>query len=133
MKYLKKLETYLPYIAIIIVFLSKKNQLDSIIYLITSILFSFYFFPVRIILSSSLTEKTWVEVLISVLSANIFILVLISLINPEQHIVKTLLGISGILCIGLLVYEKIFEKLSIRLFTMLLGFNILASVSILMA
>lgn len=125
MKYLTRIEIIFPFVASFIVFLAAKNHIDTVVYLIVAIVFSFYFFPMKLIVDSK--EKKWFQIVTSVLFANILILIAIYLINPELSVIKTILGMSSILCIVLLVYKHFFEKLSVRLFFLLLGFNVLAS------
>jgi len=125
MKYLTRIEPFLPFVAAVILFLAAKNHVETYAYLIVAILFSFYFFPLRLMAKS--TEKKWFQVVTSVLFANILLFIAIYLINPELNFVRIILGVSAILCIVLLVYTYFFKKLTVRIFFLLLGFNVLAS------
>lgn len=124
MKYLKRIDFFFPFVASFIVFLAAKDHIDTVVYLILAIVLSFYFFPMKLIVDSQ--EKKWFQIVTSVLFANILILIAIYLINPELSVIRNMLGISSILCMVLLIYKHFFEKLSVRLFFLLLGFNILA-------
>lgn len=124
MKYFKKTEILFPYIAAVFVFLVAKELVANFVYLVISVLFSLYFFPLRLIVRSS--EKKWFVLLSSLLFAIILILTELYLINPDFIEIRTVLAVSAILCMLLLVYKHIFDKLDVRLFLLLLGFNILA-------
>ena len=81
MKYFKKTEILFPYIAAVFVFLVAKELVANFVYLVISVLFSLYFFPLRLIVRSS--EKKWFVLLSSLLFAIILILTALYLINPD--------------------------------------------------
>ena len=123
-KYLVKTEIILPYLAAATGFLVATEHLDITIYFVLALLFSFYFFPVRLFIDS--LDKAWFRIATSVLFANILVLLGIYFLNPELSVIATALDVASILCVVLLVYKYVFEQLSVRNFILLVGFNILA-------
>ena len=123
-KYITRAELFMPYVAATVAFLSATNHLDNLFYFAVAILSGIYFFPIKLLIVT--TEKLWFRIATSLLFANILVLLGIYILNPELSLIGTALDLFSILCIVLLVYKYIFEKLSFHNFILLIGFNILA-------
>ena len=121
-----KAEVILPYLAVVIFYITSRYQLPEYIYLTLSIFLALYCLPFRLLVKRE--EKKWFTVLTSIVFAQMLIFSALFLFNSESREIQNTLGITGIICMTLLIYKFIFEKLDVKTFMLLFGFCLLASV-----
>jgi hypothetical protein len=97
------LEYTLPIVLCILVFLVKKNQIQTIIYILPALVISLWFFPIRWFFQAE-KRKSYITVLADFVLAALPISIAIYLWAEELVIMHNVIHLLGILNFGFLIY-----------------------------
>ncbi len=126
-----KYEFFLPFIAAVLFFFTRKVPLPDIIYTVFAILMAIWYFPLRLVLGDFLkkgdSKNSFVIISSSIISSLIVAISVVLLHNAESFFFKTTFQLLGILNVFLIYYFH-FTSREARLFFSHLGLLFLTSV-----
>ena len=110
---LKRDYLLLPILSVLY-FLTLKNALPSYIYLISALLVSFYFFPIKLFIGSTLMKSSNTKKIIVLLSyfviSNIIALTILTTYDPDLGFIRTTILIYSLLNLAFLFYFHMTES-----------------------